>query len=274
MNFSIDSTIKISSKDSLKLKRLIQRDFPYDRVIKKLSKNSYNLLFDKEFWKFLLKISTIYTGEEVQGDLQKRNEVAFAAWTTLLRVYGGRSRVRGGEERLEGLAVASIVLQAKLLEESDVDLLKLEKKLMKLTTRLSCEKKKIELLERKICSLLEWKLLVPSPQVILFSSLDALNLPSNLKLLVSKVLDELIEDFLLQEYLITNSQNGNSLLSKLVVSVIEIVLCDFFSVFKGGNQFDVETFLKANLSVETSNLTSNQREKIEKALETVMKFHA
>jgi len=270
MNFSFEfeSSMKINSKDSLKLKRLIQRDFPYDRMIKKLSSNSYNLLFDKELWKFLLKISAIYTGEEIQ----KRNEIAFAAWTTLLRVYGS-SRVRGGKEQLEILSVASVVLQSKLLEESDVDLMKLTKLIKsKKLTNTNLAKNKIESSERKICSLLEWKLLVPSPQVILFSSLDALNLPSNLKLLVSKVLDKLIQDFLLHEYLIEGSQNGNNmLLSKLVVSVIEIVLCDFFSVFKSV-QIDVKKFLNQNLSLEASNLNSYQREKIEKALETVMKF--
>lgn len=262
LNFSF-SFDPIPKKEMIILKRLIQRDFPYYRVIDELSDNSYNLLFEKELWTFLLNISTIYTGEDVQGDRQKRNEVAFAAWTTLLRVYG-KSRVRGGREQLQKLAVASIVLQSKLLEESDVDLKKLEKKLTKYT-KVSCEKQKIEVCERKICSLLEWKLLVPSPQVILFSVLDALNLPMSLKLLVSKVLDQLIEDNLLQEYL----KDSSGLLANLVISVIEIVLCDFFSVFQS-DQINVKKVLKENLPVGSADLPSEQREKIEKAIETVM----
>jgi hypothetical protein len=257
----------MSKKEMIKLKRLIQRDFPYDRVIEGLSEKTFKLLFDEDLWRFLLKISTIFTGESVQGDRQKRNEVAFAAWTTLLRVYGRSPRMRGGGEQVQKMAVASIVLQSKLLEESDVDLVKLERKMEKLTrTKVSFEKRKIEVCERRICSLLGWKLLVPSPQVLLFSILDSLNLPSSLKLLVSKVMDQLIEGFFLHDHL-RDCAFGKMV--NLVISVIEIVLCDFFSVFQS-DQIDPQKLLKESLPVQAVPLTADQREEIEKAIETVM----
>ena len=276
-NFQPDSVsdfnkkIIVESKDLMQLKRLLNRDFPYDRVIEKLSSGAEKLLFKRELWRFLLKVSTIYTGDDFEGDRQKKNEIAFAAWTTILRVYG-KSRVRGGEEQLERLAIAAVVLQSKLLEESEVDLYKLENKISKLTTKTTCEKAEIEASERKICHLLDWKLLVPSPQVILFSVLDAFSLvvplPATLKLLVSKVMDELIENFMLQEYLKERDEE-EGLLSGLVISVIEIVLTDFFSVFQEG-RIDAKKVLQEGLKVEGTVLSSEQRGKIEKAIETVM----
>ena len=275
LNFQPDSVsdfnkkIIVESKDLMQLKRLLNRDFPYKRVIEKLSSGAEKLLFKRELWRFLLKVSTIYTGDDFEGDRQKKNEIAFAAWTTILRVYG-KSRVRGGEEQLERLAIAAVVLQSKLLEESEVDLYKLENKISKLTTKTTCEKAEIEASERKICHLLDWKLLVPSPQVILFSVLDAFSLvvplPATLKLLVSKVMDELIENFMLQEYL---KERDEGLLSGLVISVIEIVLTDFFSVFQEG-RIDVKKVLQEGLKVEGTVLSSDQRGKVEKAIETVM----
>lgn len=256
---------------NLQLKRLLQRDFPYDRVIGNLSQAARRMLFTKDLWTFLLKVATIYTGEDVKGDLQKRNEVAFAAWTTLLRFYALMRRVRGGEGQVEKMAIASIVIQAKLLEEADVDLVKLERKLTKLG-RFKVSKSEIEVNEGKICNLLGWKLLVPSPQVILFTLLDNVgvhvSLPASLKLLVSKVLDGLIEDFFLQEYYESVDNCGK--LAGIVATVAEIVLGDFFSVFQVAGRVDVGKVFKENLAVGGVEVTVELRTRIEKAIETVM----
>lgn len=215
----------------LRFKRVCASIFPYSVIMKKLSGRSRSLLFDKKLWVLLLKLSSIYTGvgEESKTtsiEYQKRNEIAFASWTTLLRLYG-TTRIRNGESELKNLALTSVILQSKLLEEADVDLCKLEKKLEWM------KREKIEEHERKICGILRWKLLTPSPQVILFSSLDLLSsttaplLPSSVKLLVSQVLDRLIEDYFFQDILLSSDLNIHDTIS----SIIYIVLNDLFSVF-------------------------------------------
>lgn len=256
-------------KENGRLRRALERDFPYERAIEGLSASGKRLLFDEKLWKFLIKVATIYAGEDVEGDRQKRTEIAFASWTTLLRVYG-KIRVRGGEAQLERLAVAAVVLQSKLLEESDVDLVKLTRKLGKLTTTLM-QKNKIEANERKIAALLDWKLLTPSPQVILFLLLDALSgsipIPTSLKLLVSKVLDKLIEGFFVQEYLLGG---GCGRMGRMVRLVIEAVLEDFFSAFQGGGGFKIGEILSATPAIECESRVSELKKKIELAIEEIV----
>lgn len=177
------------------------------------------------------------------------------------------------------LAVASVVLQSKLLEEADVDLSKLEKKL---TPLLRVSASKIQESERKIAKLLQWKLLTPSPQVILFTALDSLplTLATSLKLLVSKVMDRLIEGFFLQELLQFSGDDFN--LTSIVASVIEIVLADYFSVFplssSGSGVDDIQLQLQLQSTTKTKTKTNTFEEKlpkqfkerIEKAIETVV----
>ena len=248
-----------SSPLQLRFKRVKASSFPYARAITKLTPTARSLIFDPKLWALLLRLSTIYAGECGQGgDTQKRNEIAFAAWTTLLRVYGVCA-VRGGAEEMKKLAVAAVVLQSKLLEEADVDLVKLAKKLTWVSAA------KIEESERKISKLLRWKLLTPSPQVILFAALDAMSvqLSAALKLLASRVLDKLIEEFFLHELLSSSPEVFD--LVNVVGCVIEIVLEDFFSVFPlpQGEKF------AADFKME-KRLPEKYRERIERAIEVVV----
>lgn len=255
-----------SNVDALRLKQALERDFPYNRAIEQLTPYVKGLLFDKTLWPFLLKVSTIYAGDNVQGDRQKRNEIALAAWTTLLRVYA-KCRIRGGSEQVERLAIAAVVLQSKLLEESDVDLVKLTRKLTKITPT-AIEKTKIEADERKICGSLSWKLLTPSPQVILFLALDVLSgsisIPTSLKLLVSKVLDRLIEEYFVQEYC-----EGGRMVGDLVRLVLDMVLTDFFSVFYD-KKIEISELLEGVLPSDRINVSQEMRSKIERAVEGVV----
>lgn len=266
LNFQIDSRIPIKE-----LENILKRDFPYNFVIKeKLNDRIKNLLFDKDLWKFLLNLSTIYSGSDPNGgDRQKRNEIAFASWTTILRVYAIK-KIRGMDQ-LNKLTVTSIILQAKLLEEADVDLNKLEKKLSKLTDT-PISKESIKLTERKISSILNWKLLIPSPQVILFLCLDildaaGLSLTTTLKLLVSKVMDHLIETFFIHEFLLTTIGKEKGIAS-LVVVVIETVLDDFFSLFPP--KINPKELIKLYLPIKPAKLSKKFKKKIEDAIESIM----
>ena len=267
--FEFDLTVDLDKVPLDRLKRTLQRDFPYVRIINRMKDRIKKLLFDRELWTFLLNVSAIYSGPEIHGDCHKKNEIAFAAWTTLLRVYAA-CRVRGLEQ-LHRLAVACVTLQAKLLEESDVDLVKLERKLVKLTDTQPLSKDLIQAAEKKITSLLNWKLLVPSPQVILFLCLDVLNaaglaLSASLKLLVSKVLDVLITDFVIHEYLQHHQDTIN--MASVVVAVIESVLEDYFSTFQNANSS--REAIKKYLPIKAASLTVKFKEKIEKAIEKIM----
>ena len=243
-----------------RFKRVQSCSFPYARAVKKLAPSGSKLIFAPGLWTLLLKLSTVYAGDDLQGgDRQKRNEIAFAAWTTLVRVYCV-CRIRGGESEIRKLAVAAVVLQSKLLEEADVDLGKLEKKLSVL---IRVPKDKLEESERKIAKLLHWKLLTPSPQVILFTALDGLplTLPMKVKLLASKVLDSLIEDFFLQD-LLQHAPDEFDLVD-VVCGVIGTVLDDFFSVFPRPNRPPGGLFPAVKLS-------KGFLGRIERAIETVV----
>lgn len=271
---SAKSPLRFNEKVPLdQLNRAVSRDFPYFRVLRGVNGRIENLLFDRELWKFLLNISTIYSGSDAQGDRQKRNEIAFAAWTTILRVYSV-ARVHGAIQ-LYRFAVAAVTLQAKLLEEADVDLVKLERKLAKLT-KFPVSQEKIKATERKISSLLHWKLLTPSPQVFLFLCMDVLStlgpsaVPASLKLLVSKVLDVLIQSHFIHEYLRQQKQRdeGNCGIAPLVVAVLEIVLDDFFSAFPASPLNSKS--IQGRLPVPAAELSDEFKRKIGEAIETIM----
>lgn len=258
---------------TIQLKRASSRDFPYFRAMNRLNDREKGLLFDRKLWKFLLTVSTVYSGTDLQGDRQKRNEIAFAAWTTLLRVYS-LTRVRGLQQ-LDRLAVASVTLQAKLLEEADVDLVKLERKISK-STETKISKDLLKATERRISSLLDWKLLTPSPQVFLFLCLDVLSasgldLPTTLKLLVSKVLDVLIEDYFIHDYLrdVEHEEQAETGIASLVVSVIETVLGDFFSAFPETATESLKN-IQLHLPIKPVNLPTRFKERIEKSIEKII----
>ena len=279
---------------NLRLNRALEVDFPYMRGIKRLREGKIENLFDKNLWNFLLKLSENYSPDDRQG----RTEIAFGAWTNLLRFYGTieGKKARGGLELLERLAVGCVVLQAKLLEEGEMDLVKLGKLLKNRKTRMRLYgtagvikssastkligKDQIETTERRISRVLKWKLSVPSPQTILFLCLDVLGtrikIPSSLKMMVGKALEVLIERFFLQDklkeiFISCNKTDKTDGLGALVVGILEWVLVDFFSAFQSSEKIkNLKKLITEIIPIRPINFNCKNVKEIEEAIEIVV----
>lgn len=247
-----------------RLKGALKRDFPYVRVIPGLTATIRARLMEKKLWLFLIRAAQVYTGSS-RSHRQKYTEIAFAAWTTLVRFYG-KCEARGEGQFLR-LALAAVLLQAKLLEEADVDMSKLEKH-RHFPQMASFDRGLLEASERRIAEVLGWKLLVPSPQVILFLCLDVIGavlaVPMKLKLLVARTLDRLIEDFVLQECLGVGDVNG---VFGLVLQVLEGVLTDFF----GGNRRSLEILRESIKSMSAAASTKSVSENFNCVIDAAVK---
>ncbi len=181
--------VSIQSLEALRL--VLRRQFPYhdafDRILS--TKRKALILQSDSIDKIMNSIAQIYAGNSV-FDLQKQNEIVFCAWTTLVQ-YACTKRILRNEQ-LPILAAVATILQAKLMDEADINI----EILLKKTGLKAFSADEIKVWEIRVSSAVQFKLLYPTPHVILFLLFDNLDafvpVPLTFKLICGLVLDNLL----------------------------------------------------------------------------------
>jgi hypothetical protein len=215
----------IESLESLRL--ALTRQFPYAKAFNKIisTKRKNLILQDETVDKIMNDVACIYAGSTL-FDLQKQTEIVFCAWTTLLQ-YACTKRILR-DEQLPVLALAATVLQAKLMDEADVNIGEL---LKKTGLKETFEVEDVKVWERRISTALQFKILYPTPQVLLFLFFDNLDsfisVPLTTKLVCGLVLDNLMQSGAFRQ-MILDSPDRFSRIGLLVLGVMFEVLAYFY----------------------------------------------
>ena len=215
----------IESLEALRL--ALTQQFPYAKAFDKVisTKHKHLILQDASIDKIMNEIAHLYSGSTV-FDLQKQTEIVFCAWTTLLQYACTKRIIRN--DQLPILAAASTVLQAKLMDEADVNI---ESMLRKTGLKDLFEAEEIKAWERRVSSALQFKILYPTPQVLLFLLFDNLDafvtVPLTIKLVCSLVLDNLLHSGVFRG-IILESPDRFGRIGPLVFGIMLEVLVYFY----------------------------------------------
>lgn len=211
------------------LRLALRRQFPYAQAFDKIKsvRRKHLILQSETVDRIMNSIARVYAGSSL-FDLQKQSEIVFCAWTTLLQ-YACAKRIPR-DDQLPVLAVAATVLQAKLMDEADVNVESLLKKTGGLN-EFTITAKEVKMWERRVSSALQYKILYPSPHILLFLFLDNLDafvpVPLTTKLVVGLVLDNLMYSGTFRQMILDSPGRFNRI-GLLVFGVVAEVLAYFY----------------------------------------------
>lgn len=215
----------VTSIDALRL--ALRRQFPYEKALSRvISVRRRDLIIcDESTDAMMNSIAQVFAGSSL-FDLQKQTEIVFCAWTTMLQYACKRRIIR--DDHVPLLTAASTILQAKLMDEADVNVESLLKKAACLKDLTADQ---VKIWERRVSGALKYKILYPTPHVLLFLFLDNLDafvsVPKTTKLVAGLVLDNLMASGVFRQLILQSPQRFGRI-GTLVFGVLVEVLAHFY----------------------------------------------